>query len=338
MSRSFRNTLLVMLAVAVALSAACRGEKKTKVASEEAQPGRDRQLLSEGIKEMQDGKYVKSRLLFNTLINTYPDSSLLSVTKLALADSFYREGTTSTMNQAEVEYRDWLQFFPKHDLADDVTMKIAEIHMRQVQSPDRDTTQAQLAERQLLKLIRDFPNTELKQRAESQLWEVREILGMHELKVARFYFNQRQAYKATASRTREIIDKYPGFSRSDEALFLLGRSMFEQEDTEEAITYFSRLCKLYPESPYFEESVAYLKQLDAAVPEPAPEADRPKPLKEGPGMVGKVFEVMSRPRLDYIDKDGVLFKKDEKYDAALDRALKFAGDTGAAPTPSASAK
>ena len=158
------------------------------------------------------------------------------------------------------------------------------------------------------------------------------------LKVARFYFTQRQAYKATASRTREIIDKYPGFSRSDEALFLLGRSMFEQEDTDEAVTSFTRLCKFYPDSPYYNDSVAYLKRLDSAVPEAAPEADRPKPLKDEPGMIGKVFEVMTRPRLDYIDNDGVLFKKDEKYDAALERALKFAGDIQSAAGPSAAAQ
>ena len=322
MNRLFRTTMLLTLAAAVALSAAC-GDKKTKVAAEEAREGRDRELLSEAINEMQDGKYVRSRLLFNTLVNTYADSPLLPVTKLAIADSFYREGSYSSMNQAEVEYRDWLQFFPKHELADDVVMKIAEIHMRQVQAPDRDTTHAVLAERQLLRLLRDFPNTDLKERAEAQLWEVREILGMHELKVARFYFKQRQAYKAAAARSKEIIDKYPGFSRSDEALFLLGVSMFEQEDTEEAISYFTRLCRYYPQSEYYEEAKDYLTRLDAAVPEPAPEGERPRPAGETPGLVTRVIETISHPRLENISKDGVLFKKQDTREEALEKAMKF---------------
>ena len=93
MIRSFRILSLIVLAMAVALSAGCRGEKKSKVAAEEAREGRDRELLSEGINEMQGGKYVRSRLLFNTLVNTYADSQLLPVTKLAIADSFYREGS-----------------------------------------------------------------------------------------------------------------------------------------------------------------------------------------------------------------------------------------------------
>lgn len=323
-----RRILGLMMLGAVLASVAC-GDKKPAVATEEARAGRDKELLTAGIKEMQSGHYTKSRLLFNTLVNTYPDSPLTAATKLAIADGYYREGSFSAMNQAEVEYRDWLQFFPKHELADDVTMKIAEIHMRQVQAADRDTTQATLAERQLLKLLQDYPNTDLKPRAESQIWEVREILGMHELKVARFYFKQREAYKAAAARTRTIIDKYPGFSRSDEALFLLGVSLFEQEDTEEATKYFTRLCKYYPDSEYYDDAVSYLKRLDAEVPEAAPDAERPKPLGTSPGMVGRLFETISHPHLDFIDKDGVLFKKDDTYEVALDRALKFSAQTEA---------
>lgn len=326
MSRSLRFSVLILLTVAVALSAAC-GDKK-RVASEEAREGRDRELFTEGIKEMQEGHGVRSRLLFNTLTNTYPDSSFQAVTKLAVADSYYREGSFSSMNQAEVEYREWLQFFPKHELADDVVMKLAEIHMRQVQAPDRDTTHAKLAEKQLLKLMQDFPNTELRERAESQLWEVREILGMHELKVARFYLKQRQAYKAAASRSKEILDKYPGFSRSDEALFMLGVSMFEQEDTEEAVSYFQRLVKYYPESEYHEDAVAYLKRLDAEVPEAAPEGERPKTLGTTPGMVARVFEAISHPRLENISKDGVLFKKEDTPEQALEKAMKFTATQG----------
>ena len=321
MTRSLRYSVLILLAVAVALSAGCHDKKP--VASEQAREGRDRELFTEGIKEMQDGHLIRSRLLFNTLINTYPDSSFLPVTKLAVGDSYYREGSFSSMNQAEVEYREWLQFFPKHDLADDVVMKLAEIHMRQVQAADRDTTHAKLAEKQLLKLLQDYPTTDLKERAESQLWEVREILGMHELKVARFYFKQRQAYKAAASRSKEILDKYPGFSRSDEALFLLGISMFEQEDTEEAVNYFQRLAKYYPNSEYYEDTVAYLKQLDAEVPEAAPENERPKALGDTPGVVSRVIGTISHPHLDYISKDGVLFMKDDTVDQALEKAAKF---------------
>lgn len=322
MSRALRIAMVLFIAATVGLTAAC-GDKETKVASEEAREGRDRELLQEGIRQLQDGRHTRSRLLLNTLVNTYPDSQFLPVCKLAVADSYYREGSTSSMNQSEVEYRDWLQFFPKHELADDVMMKIAEVHMRQVQAPDRDTTHAKLAERQLMRLLEQYPSTDLKPRIEQQLWEVREVLGMHELKVARFYYKQRQAYKASASRAKEIIDKYPQFSGSDEALFLLGVSLFEQEDTEESAKYFQRLAQFYPDSEFYEETVAYLKRLDAEVPTAAPEGDRPKPLGAEDGMMGKMYEAITRPRLSHIDKNGVLFKKEDTPEQALEKAMQF---------------
>jgi outer membrane protein assembly factor BamD len=323
MKHSIRPFALALIAAAALFTAACGGGKATKIASEEAREGRDKALLQEGITELQKNHYTRARLLFNTLINTYPDSTLLPVAKIALADSYYREGKFSSMNQSEVEYRDWLQFFPKHELADDVLMKIAEVHMRQVQAPDRDPTHAKLAERQLLKLLQEFPETELKSRAEAQLWEVREILGMHELKVARFYFTHRQAYKASADRTKEVIEKFPGFSRTDEALYILGVSMFEQEDTEQAIDYFSRLARYYPQSDYFEDTVNYLKRLDAPVPEPAPESERPALNAKTPGLMTRVLENISHPRFDNISEDGVLFSRGEDAQQAFERALAF---------------
>lgn len=322
---AFRTLAIALIAVTVVLGTACGGKPKA-VALEEAREGRDKALLREGIIELQKNKYTRARLLFNTLINTYQDSSLLPVAKLALADSFYREGKFSSMNQAEVEYRDWLQFFPKHELADDVVMKIAEVHMRQVQAPDRDTTHATLAERQLMKLVQEYPETELKDRAANQLWEVREILGMHELKVARFYFTHRQAYKASAERTKGIIEKYPGFSRTDEALYILGVSMYEQEDADSAIDYFSRLARYYPQSEYYEDTVAFLKRLDAPVPDPAPESERPRQVGETPGVVTRILENISHPRLGSISKDGVLFARGEDPEQAFEKALRFSVD------------
>lgn len=333
MIRMLRFPLFFMMASVLAFSAACGGDKATQVASEEAREGRDRELLTEGIESLQKGRYTQSRLLMSTLINTYPDSSLLPVTKLAIADSYYREGSTSSMNQSEIEYRDWLQFFPRHHLADDVMLKIAEVHLRQIQASDRDTSQARLAERQLLRLLEQFPDTELKERAEQQLWEVREVLALHELKVARFYAKQRQAYRAVEWRTKEILDKYPGFSMTDEALYLRGVAMFEQEDAYEAVANFTRLARNYPESEYYGEAVDFLKRLDAEVPEPADPAERPAERGERPGVVGRVLGAISRPRVSDIDEDGVLFKKEDSVQAAVERAMQFS----VAPTTGATA-
>jgi len=51
-------------------------------------------------------------LNLQTLINTYPDSEYLAKAKLAIADSFYKEGGKANMTQAIQAYKDFGIFFP----------------------------------------------------------------------------------------------------------------------------------------------------------------------------------------------------------------------------------
>src|SRR6266550_9072016 len=48
--------------------------------------------------------------------------------------------------------------------------------------------------------------------------------SLHNLEVARQYFNLRKAYVASLERCEEIIAGNPSFSKIDEALFIAGKS------------------------------------------------------------------------------------------------------------------
>ena len=218
---------IILLVLAVALSLpACGGKPKNKVAFEEAKgPGRDRELYRQGVEAIRKGNYDEGRILLNTMINTYSDSPLIKYAKLSIADSYYLQGGSKGLAQAEVEYRDWIQFFPEDKLTCETMLKMAEIHLRQVQSPDRDPTHSKLAERQLKEMLRKCTDPDSKTKAEQLMNQVQEILAMHELKVARFYFDIRESAQAAQMRTEEILNKYPNFSRFYESLFLHARAM-----------------------------------------------------------------------------------------------------------------
>src|SRR4029079_8154508 len=145
-----------------------------------------------------------------------------------------------------------------------------EIHLRQVMAADRDTTHAKLAERQLKELMRRYPDTDAKQQAEQMMTQVQEILAMHELKVARFYFELRESSTAAQMRTEEILSKYPNFSRFDEALFLHARAMELQEDTETASRDLSRIVTSHPHSEYMDRAKETLKTWGKPIPESDP--------------------------------------------------------------------
>ena len=121
-----------MLALALALAfTACGGKPKSKISFEDAKgPGRDAELMHDGFDALRKGNFDQGRILLNTMINTYTDSPLIKMAKLAIADSYYLQGGSKSLAQAEVEYRDWLQFFPEDSMAPETMMKMAEIHHR----------------------------------------------------------------------------------------------------------------------------------------------------------------------------------------------------------------
>lgn len=299
--------LITMLSL---IAAACGG--KDKVKNENAAiPGRDKELYEQASVKAQKGRYDEARLLYNVVITTYADSEYLPLSKLAIADSFYLEGGTSNLEQAIGGYKDFAQYFPTHPKICDVKHKIAQSFMRQMGAYNRDATNAKKAYQQLLAAEQSCQKSEVLAYIQRDKQDVQQVLGLYEQAIAKFYMNNRQAYKAGESRLRDIINNYPLFAYFDESLYLLGVSLVEQEQPEEAAEYFTRLVRDYPNSEFAIKGKEYLEKLGKPIPKPA--NDNPAP--ERPSFMGKFGLILGRNGLD-ISRDGVLLSKkgDEKED------------------------
>ncbi|MEO8041756.1 MAG: outer membrane protein assembly factor BamD [Acidobacteriota bacterium] len=295
-------------------------------------PGRDRELFIVATREVRKKNFDVGRLLFQTIITTYPDSPYLPMSKLAVADSFYLEGSTSALIQAIAAYQDWLTFFPTHPLADRVILKIAESEMRQVGLPDRDATRAKRAETRLKALLQQYPNSILKPEAEKRLSEVQDNLGLHGLYVANYYYTQaveqkKGGLKGAQSRYREIVEKYPNFSFADEALYKLAVTYLVEEETDQAARYFQRIVRDFPNSVWVEKSKEQLGLIGATVPEVNPERTKllpPEDVSFFQNFRNQLFGIYPMT----IDKNGVLMTKDfdkEKFEL-IDQIIENQGD------------
>ncbi|HBR56389.1 MAG TPA: hypothetical protein DEA22_02790 [Blastocatellia bacterium] len=277
-------------------------------------PGRDRELFIIATREVRKKRFDVGRLLFQTIISTYPDSPYLPMAKLAVADSFFLEGGTSALIQAIASYQDWLTFFPTHPLADRVILKIAESEMRQMGMPDNDATHARRAETKLKALLQNYPNSILIDETETRLKEVQNNLGSHSLGVANHYYSlsvdqKKGGLKGAQSRYREILDKYPEFEQMDEALYKLAVTYMLEEETDQAARFFQRIVRDYPNSPYVRKSKEQLELIGAEIPEPDP--DRVEMLPpESPGFLESIKNSIFRSYPLTIDKNGVLMTKD----------------------------
>jgi outer membrane protein assembly factor BamD len=300
-----RGIVIIVFVLAFAL-AGCGAKDKVKNENA-AVPGRDKELYEQASKKAEKSRYDEARLLYNVVITTYPDSPFLPLAKLAIADSFYLEGGTSNLQQAIGGYKDFAQYFPTHPRICEVKHKIAQSYMRQMGAYNRDVSNAKQAEHQLKAAEQACRSSDIVQNVKSDLRDVQQVLGLHELDIARFYIDNRQAYKAGESRLRDIITNYPFFSYYDEALYRLGVSLIEQEQPEEATEYFTRLVRDYPNSEFSGKGKDYLEKLGKPIP--APSNDNPAP--ERPSFMGKFGLILGRNGLD-ISEDGVLLSKKGK--------------------------
>jgi outer membrane protein assembly factor BamD len=278
---------------------------KDKVKNENASPeGRDRELYNQASKKAEKGRYDEARLTYNIIITTYPDSAYLPLAKLAIADTFYLEGGTSNLQQAIGGYKDFASYFPTHPKICDVKHRIAMSYMRQMGAYNRDASMAAQAEQQLKNAELACRNSPALEKVQSDLRTVQQVRGLHELDIARFYQEKRQAPKAAEGRLREIIANYPNFSYLDETLYRMGVTLVEQEQPEEAAEYFTKLVRDYSKSEFAGKGREYLEKLGKPIPEPSNDNGAP----ERPSFIGKFALITGHNGLE-VSADGVLLTK-----------------------------
>jgi outer membrane protein assembly factor BamD len=191
----------------------------------------DKQLYDKALAQQKSGHFDVARLDLQTLLNTYPDSQYQMKAKLAVADTWYREGGSAALTQAEQEYNDFITFFPTAPEAAEAQMRVGDIYFKQMDVPDRDYQKGMKAEdayRTMLKVYPDAP-AKLLTECKQKLREVQEVLATREADLAAFYSTHAN-WPATIARYQTVIDTYPQYSHMDDALIGLGDA-YEAEAT-----------------------------------------------------------------------------------------------------------
>src|SRR5271157_1198187 len=282
-----RNSFVVFLGLLLALTVGCTNKKSVNPLANVGSKQPDKVLFDRAMDAMKHNRFDVARMTLQTLINTYPDSEFIARAKLAVADSWYAEGGTTAMQQAEIEYKDFRTFFPNMAEAAEAQLKVANIHYQEMEKADRDFTHAMRAEEEYRSLILEYPDSKLVPRAKQRLREVQEVLGEREFDIGRFYY-LRMAYPAAIARLRTLVDRYPLYSGADEALYLLGQSYEAEinvvrkntrlnevfkgrmiEDlTQGASQAYGRIITRYPAMDRAMDAKARLEALHQPVPRP----------------------------------------------------------------------
>jgi outer membrane protein assembly factor BamD len=247
----------------------------------------DKQLFDKAMIALKKGRYDVARLDLQTMLNTYPESEYRMRAKLAVGDSWFKEGGAAALTQAEAEYKDFITFFPQAPEAAEAQMKVADIFYQQMEKPDRDYNNAQRAEQEYRNMINTFPDSTLVPRAKQKLRDVQEVLAERETQIGLFY-NSRENFVAAIARLSTVVDTYPLYSKSDQALLGIGDAYAGQAHAiqiapnlpgaikerlkvvyqDRAAEAYAKVITRYPMAPHVEDARDRLVVMNRPVPDP----------------------------------------------------------------------
>jgi len=247
----------------------------------------DKELFDKAMIALKKGRYDVARLDLQTMLNTYPDSEYRMRAKLAVGDSWFKEGGTAALTQAESEYKDFITFFPNAPEAAEAQMKVGDIYYQQMEKPDRDYNNAQDAEKEYRTMINMFPDSPLIPRAKQKLRDVQEVLAERETQIG-LYYGSRENFPASIARLQTVVDTYPLYSKSDQALLAIGdayageahsvqiapnipgavRERLHTVYQDKAAAAYARVITRYPMAPHVEDARDRLVAMNRPVPEP----------------------------------------------------------------------
>src|SRR4029077_7267399 len=199
--------------------------------------------------------------------------------------------------QAVQAYKDFIVFFPMMlQKAAYAQLQVAMAHYRQMEKPDRARTHAKEAEDEFQTFLTKYPKDPLVPKAEQHLREVQEVLAEGDFRIGYYYYVKGDK-RASAGRLLSVTKRYPLYSKSDQALWMLGDIFEKSEKKEVASVYYSRIVKDYPLSAMAGGAKKKLVDFGVPVPQPDPkqlawmQAEAAAP-RDKPGILSKPMSLI----------------------------------------------
>lgn len=189
-----------------------------------------KQLYDNGVSQLKQGYYQDATQYFRTLEARYPYSDYTPNSQLDIIYAYYKnDDDPSALLAAE----NFIHLYPTDPNVDyayymramanfDSSVGLLERHLP-VDLATRDLVAAKQSFLEYSELVHRFPNSRYVPDALKRMEYLRNLLAMHELEVARFYFTHK-AYIAAIDRAQEILLHYQEAPVMPDALVILYNS------------------------------------------------------------------------------------------------------------------
>ncbi len=255
--------LVIATGVLTGCASASSGHKPDKLTTELLSTPKE-QLFEKGKALLAKKKYDVGRKYLTFVFETYPNDPLGRQSLLLVADSYFRQATTTGYTEARFRYRDYLNRYPGAPQRDYARYQFAVCYDKEHEKPDRDQTSTREAITQYQVLLKEYPNSSYTAGTNARIQALIDLLAEHEFAVGYFYM-RKGAPKAALSRFLDVEQHFPDYGARDKLFFYSGQVLQRLGRNEEASRYFARLLEEYPKSQFVKKA----KQRAAKLPPPA---------------------------------------------------------------------
>ena len=144
-------------------------------------------LLGRAMRSYDGELFQLSREAWEELRTNYPNSYLLPLAELKIADSYFYSGDYSA---ALAAYEDFQRVRARHESIPYVMFQLGECHLKQYRGDSRDRSPLTRAIEAFRQVLREYPMSEYADLSERRVKAAREQLAEHELSVAEFYWKK----------------------------------------------------------------------------------------------------------------------------------------------------
>ena len=204
-----KRWLIVCFSILMLLSACAWSQPDEEKTAEE--------LIKQGIADFDEGKYQAAIDSFEQLRDWYPFSKYAILAELKVADAYYQMDSYS---DAIFAYEEFEQLHPRNEAIPYVIYRIGRCYFNQIDTIDRDQSNAVKALETYRRLVQQYPNDAYAAMARSDMLSCYKSLSGHEFYVGVFYYKNKN-YKAARERFKAVIEKYPDVGYHYKALTYL---------------------------------------------------------------------------------------------------------------------
>ncbi len=246
-----KATFIAVVACAVMLAGCGRSVEQTNISSGEP----PEVIYAEAEALMDKSDFSEAAKKYVEVDRDHPYSPLARRAIVMSAYAYYKAGQHPEAVQAAKRYATLHPGTKEAALAQHV---IASSHFDRMTDPTRDQNRTKVALKELEILVRRFPKSPYTPKARNRIKITQDMLASAEMKVARYYLEQKN-YLAAINRYRIVVSDFQTTAQVEEALMRVAEAYMALGIKAEAQTATAVLGHNFPESKWYQYAYRLLE-------------------------------------------------------------------------------